>query len=201
MRRSVFLRFAAAVLPFCFLAALSAQREQHGRGYKPPSPTATVVITVQKAANGKPMPSTSVIFRAVRDGKDNGNLEMKTDGDGRASIDLLEVGSHVTVQVLAPGFASYATDFDLTSSGKEMQVRLERPRAQVSQYGDGRDAPADIQPGVQEHHVAKPAAPTTAVPTPASPIGPLQTTPPANTPATAPGNGAPASPNAGGSPQ
>ena len=201
MRCTPLARFAAAAMPFCFLLTAPAQREQHGRGYKPPSPTATVVITVQKAANGKPMPSTSVIFRAVRDRKDDGNLEMKTDGDGRASIDLLEVGSHVTVQVLAPGFASYASDFDLTAQGKELQVKLERPRAQISQYGDARDQPADIQPGIQEHHAAKPVAPTTAVPAPGSPTAPLQTTPPANTPATAPVTGTPVTPNAAGSPQ
>ena len=48
-----------------------------------------MVVTVEKATNSKPMPNTAVVFRAVRNGEDDGNLEMKTDPDGRASIDLL----------------------------------------------------------------------------------------------------------------
>ncbi len=198
MRCPSILSLTAAPLVVCSILSASAQREQHGRGYKPPPPTAPVVITVEKATNGKPMVSTSVIFHAVRDEKDDGNLEMKTDGEGRASIDLLEVGSHVTVQVLAPGFASYATDFDLAATGKQLLVKMERPRAQVSQYGEVRDHAAEVQPGVQEHHIARPSTPTTTVPTPASPTGPLQTTPPANTPATVSPAGTPPSP---GSPQ
>ena len=198
MRRHLPVCAFLALLPFTLHGVASAQQEPHGRGYKAPPPTAPVVITVEKAANGKPMASTSVIFRAVRNDSTDGNLEMKTDGDGRASIELLEVGSHVTVQVIAPGYATYATDFDLTKDGKQLLVKLERPRAQVSMYGDNVDRPAQVQPGVQEHIAPKPAAPTAAAPTPASPTAPLQTTPPVNTPATTPGNGTPTTP---GSPQ
>lgn len=187
MRLSYLARFLAVVLP---LAALqnpaAAQQERHGRGYKPPPPTATVVVTVQKGFNEKPFPNASVIFRAVRDEQTAGNLEMKTDPDGKASMDLLEVGSHVTVQVIATGFATFATDFDLTPDGKRILVKLQRPRAQVSTYGDDRDRPAELQPGVQEHKpdAAKPySAPTAVPPNSASPTAPLQTTPPANPPA------------------
>ncbi len=163
------------------------QTERHGRGYKPPPPTAEVVITVEKNFNGKPLPNASVIFRSSREGATNGVLEMKTDPEGQAKIDLLEVGSHVTVQVLANGFATYASEFDLTDAGKEVLVKMQRPRTQVSAYEEkGGTEPANVQPGVQEH---KKAAPTAEVPAPASPMTPLQTTPPANTPATAPANG------------
>lgn len=143
------------------------------------------MVIVEKAVNGKPMASTSVIFRAVREEEAEGSLEMKTDSEGRASIDLLEVGSHVTVQVIAPGFATYASEFDLPKEGKQLVVKLQRPRAQVSTYGETSDQAAEVQPGVQEHHSAK-SAPTAGAPTPVSPTGPLQTTPLANTPATTP---------------
>ena len=176
---------------------LYAQQERHGRGYKPPASTAPVVVTVEKEFNGKPLPNASVVFRSTRDEAMNGNLEMKTDPQGRASMDLLEVGSHVTVQVIANGFATYATTFDLTADGKEVLIKLQRPRAQVSTYDDGQDRAAEVRPGVQER--VKDGAPTSVAPAGASPTTPLQTTPPANTPATVPG-GSPAS-SAPGKPQ
>ena len=189
MRRPPQRSLFTAMLPLvCSFLPAIAQQEQHGRGYKPPPPTATVVITVEKAFNSKPMPNAAVIFRAVRNDTDDGNLEMKTDPDGRASIDLLEVGSHITVQVVADGYATFASEFDLTSAGKQILVKLERPRAQISTYGDDRDQPTQVQPGVQERHAAPQASSTAAPPPPSSPTAPLQTTPPANTPATAPGN-------------
>ena len=167
-----------AVVFGCFALVGAAQQEKHGRGYKPLPPTATVSVVVEKGFNEKPFPNASVVFRAMRDDKITANLETKTDPDGKASLDLLEVGSHVTVQVIARGFATYATDFDLTNAGKELTVKLERPRAQVSHYGDDTDRPAPVQPGVQEHQKG------TAVPPAAtSPTAPLQTTPPAKTPA------------------
>lgn len=174
-QRLVSVLFAAAF--GCLPAAGVAQLEQHARGYKPPPPTAQVTVLVEKGFNEKPFPNASVIFRAMRDDKITANLETKTDPDGKASLDLLEVGSHVTIQVIASGFATYAEDFDLTSSGKQLLVKLQRPRAQVSQYGDDRDRPATVQPGIQER-----PKPTTAPPAASSPTAPLQTTPPADTP-------------------
>ena len=190
MRRSSHFRLLTATCMLtCSWLPVVAQ-EHHGRGYKPPPPTATVEVTVEKAANGKAMPNASVVFRSVRNDADDGNLEMKTDPDGHASIDLLAVGSHVTVQVIAEGYATFATDFDLTNDGKQVLVKLLRPRAQVSTYAEDRNAAAQVQPGVQERHGSAPAgtAPTSVPPPAASPTAPLQTTPPANTPATVPGS-------------
>ncbi len=180
--------------------AAGAQQEKHGRGYKAPPPTATVQVTVEKAANEKPLANASVIFRAVRNDDVSANLEMKTDPDGHASIDLLEVGSHITVQVIAGGYATYASDFDLSSDGKQILVKLQRPRAQISVYGEHNDHPAEVQPGIQERPRA--AAPTSVAPAQPSPTGPLKTTPPVPTPATAPGSSTmPSAPSTSGSPQ
>lgn len=162
------------------LAIAGAQQEKHARGYKPLPPTAAVVVTVEKGFNSKPLPNASVVFRAVRDDKITANLETKTDPDGRASLDLLEVGSHVTVQVIAGGFATYAADFDLTNEGKQILVKLERPRAQISRYTDNTDKPAMVQPGIQERQKPAPATATPA--SAASPTAPLQTVPPVVTP-------------------
>jgi hypothetical protein len=147
-------------------AAVAAQAvglpQEHGRKYKPPPPTAHVVITVVKGFNGKPFANAGVVFRAIRDGKDDGNLEVKTDPDGHATIDVLEVGSHVLVQVIANGFATYATEFDLTGAGEQMLVKLQRPQAQVSTYEDNDGKVAQTRPGTQVRVIPKaPATPTT----------------------------------------
>lgn len=131
--------------------------QEHGRKYKAPPPTAHVTITVVKGFNGKPFENAGVVFHAVREGKGDGNLEVKTDPEGRANIDVLEVGSHVLVQVIANGFATYATEFDLTDAGKDLLVKLQRPRSQVSTYSDNDGKPAQVQPGTQERKLpAKP---------------------------------------------
>lgn len=143
-------RGASLALCGVLFASAHAQQEKHGRGYKPLPPVAHVLVTVEKSATGKPLSNAAVIFRAVKNDETSANLEMKTDPDGHASIDLLEVGSHITVQVIAGGYATYASDFDLTPGGKQLLVKLQRPRAQVSAYGEGVDAPAEAHPGVQE---------------------------------------------------
>jgi hypothetical protein len=115
------------------------------------------VITVLKAFNGKPFENAGVVFHAIRNGKSDGNLEVKTDPDGNAKIDVLEVGSHVLVQVIASGYATAATEFDLPSDGKQLTLKLQRPQAQVSQFVDNDGKPSQTQPGVQER-VIPPAA-------------------------------------------
>ena len=127
--------------------------QEHGRKYKAPPPTAHVVVTVLKGFNDRPFANAGVVFHATRNGKDEGNLEIKTDPEGHATIDVLEVGSHVLLQVIANGFATYATEFDLAPDGKELLVKLQRPRAQVSTYADNDGKAAQGQPGTQERKI------------------------------------------------
>lgn len=131
-------------------AAQTAEPEHHRKGYKPLPQLAVVTVHVEKRFNGKPLENAAVVFHATRNGDDDGNLEVKTDPDGVAKIDLLEVGSEVTMQVIADGYATYATAFPLDGPLKEMTVRMERPRAQISAYEDNTDR-ASVRPlGVQE---------------------------------------------------
>ena len=147
----------------CLLSfsVLSAQQQAHGRKYTPPPATAHIVVSVQKAFNGHAMENAAVIFHAVKDGKDTGNMEVKTNGQGDATMDFIEAGSHVTVQVFANGYSTFADEFDVTDADKLITVKLKRPQAQVSQYQDNEGKAAPVQPGVQER--AKPAlGPTNA---------------------------------------
>lgn len=146
-----------------------AQSGEHGRKWKPLPATAHIVVTVMKGFNGKPLPNAAVVFHAVRDGKDDGNLEVKTDPEGKATIDVIEVGSHLTVQVIASGFATSAQEFDVDGPSKTLEVKLIRPRAQVSQYEDSEGKAAQVKPGVQELPQSLKTAPTTATPQVSSP--------------------------------
>jgi len=144
---------AGAVALAMVSGSVCAQEKQevHGRKWKPLPELAHVVVTVDKAFNGKPIANAGVVFHAVRDGKNDGNLEVKTDPDGRAVIDLIEVGSHVSVQVIASGFATAQQEFDADAPNKEIHFRMQRPRAQVSAYMNTDGQAAQVKPGVQEH--------------------------------------------------
>jgi hypothetical protein len=147
------------------VSAAQSQSEEHGRKYKPMPPTAHMVVTVEKGFNGKPLVNAAVVFHAVRDGKEDGNLEVKTDEDGKATIDVIEIGSHVTVQVIANGFATYAQEMDVDTANKELVVKMQRPVAQISKYVDNDGKPAEVKPGVQE-----PAHPLPPAGTKTSPV-------------------------------
>ncbi len=135
-----------------------AAQSKRGRNYKPLQPAADIKLIVEKAANGKPISNAAVIFRAERDGKQEGSLEVKTNTDGEAKIDVIEVGSHVSVQVIADGFATAAAEFDVPTDTKEFTIKMEKPRAQVSAYEDNDGRASQRVPGIQEprHVAAKP---------------------------------------------
>ena len=156
--------FGAGLTCLLSLPVLSAQQQTHGRKYTPPPATAHIVITVEKAFNSHPMENAAVIFHATKDGKDTGNMEVKTNSQGDATMDFIEAGSHVTVQVFANGYSTFADEFDVTDADKLMTVKMKRPQAQISQYQDNDGKASTTQPGIQER--TKPAVgPTNAPPT------------------------------------
>ena len=152
--------------------------EKHGRKYKAPPATSHIEITVLKKFNGKPISNAAVIFDATLDGKDQGNLEVKTDPEGKATIDIIPTGSNVRVQVIATGFATYAEDYLVTEPSREITVSMVHPQEQLSSYQDNQGKAATRKPGVQEPvrpttPAAKPAA-KPAAPAPAPPTTPQQ---------------------------
>ncbi len=173
--------FAVAGL-ICFFGtssvALPGQTEKHGRKYQPPPATSHIVVTVLKNFNGKPMDSVAVIFHAVKNGKDTGNMEVKTNSQGEATMDFIEAGSHVTVQVFANGYATDAEEFDVTDADKLLTVKLKRPQAQVSEYENNDGKAATVQPGVQEHIPAPVKKTVPATPDAGAGSGPQPAQPP-----------------------
>jgi hypothetical protein len=124
--------------------------EKHGRKYKAPPATTHIEVTVIRNTNNKPIMNAAVIFHSTKDGVDQGRLELKTDPDGKAVLDLIPTGSKLTIQVLADGFATFAQDYDLKEATRLITIPLVRPQAQVSTYTDTSGKPSELIPGVQE---------------------------------------------------
>jgi hypothetical protein len=122
---------------------------KRGRKYKAPPPTSHVEVTVIRATNSKPIENAAVIFHPLVDGRDSGNMELKTNEDGKAMIDLLATGSSVRVQIIAPGFQTYGEDYKVDKDNMAIEVKLKRPASQYSIYkksegaGPSTDKPAD----------------------------------------------------------
>ena len=170
---------------FCAVTLASAQDTSHrGRKYKAPPPTSHVEVTVIRATNGKPVENASVIFHPLEDGHNAGNMELKTNEDGKTVIDLLAIGSTVRLQIIAPGFQTYGEDYKVDKDTMAIEVKLKRPAEQYSIYkkNEGGKGSAD-KPANQPDSAPKDAAPdTTKDATPKDPQPDTKADTPADSP-------------------
>jgi len=101
-------------------------------------PAASLRVVVVRDSDGKPIKYAQVILHPVnRKGKVTGELDLKTDADGRASVDI-PYGS-VELQVLAKGFQTFGQDYEIKQAEIEITVKLKRPAGQYSIYEDHGD--------------------------------------------------------------
>lgn len=112
--------------------SLSAQDSAHrGRKYKPPPPTSRIEVTVLRDTDSKPIENASVIFQLEGE---KGNMELKTNEDGKSVIDVLPTGSNIRLQIIAKGYQTYGQDYKIDKSEMAFGVRLKRPGEQYSVY-------------------------------------------------------------------
>lgn len=132
-------RFAllASVLSLTASVALFAQANRRGRKYKAPPPTSRVEVTILRNDDGKPIENAAVIWHMVGD---KGNMELKTNEDGKSVIDVLPTGSEVLLQVIAKGYKTYGQPYKLDKPEMAIEVKLKRPGEQYSIYKDGKDS-------------------------------------------------------------
>ena len=90
--------------------------DPRGRKYVAPPETAAVKVTVLRSTNGKPIPNAAVVFHPIRDGKDEGALELKSDPDGVVKIDVIPVGDTVRLQVIADGWKTFGEDYKIETN-------------------------------------------------------------------------------------
>jgi hypothetical protein len=140
-----------------------AQSDHSQRKYTPPPDTCAIKVTVVRSTNGKPIPNAAVIFHPVEGERDKGALELKSDEDGKVSIDVIPVGDTVRLQVIADGWKTYGEDFQLDSASKEIVVKMKRPGEQYSFYGGGKGTETSTTTP-QGHSTAAKPSPQTPLP-------------------------------------
>ena len=101
-------------LSACSPALLAQDSNAHGRKYKAPPPSAHIEVTVLRDFNGKPVSNAHVIFHPTEGDRDKGSLELKTNDDGKAIIDVIPIGDTVTLRGETRTF---------TRDGKRMNTR------------------------------------------------------------------------------
>lgn len=134
MNRVVPAHVLVAATALLLPALLCAQESGRGRKYVPPPPTSKITVTVTKAANGKPLENAAVVFHPIKDGKDQGGLELKTNEDGKATLDVIPIGDTLRLQVVATGYQTFGNDYSVTTDSKEISVKLRHPTRQYSIY-------------------------------------------------------------------
>jgi hypothetical protein len=179
--------FAAIALATAGLAtvpaAAQATKDDQGwsRKYKVPPPSAHIEVTVIKSFNGKPIGNAAVIFHPMQGDKDQGVLELKTNEDGKAIIDVIPIGDTVRLQIIASGYQTYGEDYKIDKPEMTMEIKMKRPGAQYSTYGTGGSAKPDSGSDKSSGSGAPPASGSSTTPDSGSGPGSPQT-PPASQP-------------------
>jgi len=133
MKRNVSMLMAVViVLGFGMIAFAWAQDDE--------GPTSSLRFVVVRDSDGKPVRNAEVILHPVkRKGKQaKGEMELKTDAEGRTSIDGVPYGP-LRVQVLAPHFQTFGEDYEINKAEMEITVKLKHPGGQYSVYENHGD--------------------------------------------------------------
>jgi hypothetical protein len=132
--------FSVVVLSLVVGISLFAQDSStrpRGRKYKAPPPTSRVDVTILRNDDGKPIENAAVVFQLEGD---KGNMELKTNEDGKTMIDVLPTGSKVLLQVIAKGFQTFGGDYKIDKAQMAIMVKLKRPGQQYSIYDNHPEA-------------------------------------------------------------
>lgn len=121
----------ALILVIGLVTAHSQSGSKRGRKYKAPPPVAKIEVTVLRDLDKKPIENAAVIFHTLNE---SGNMELKSNEDGKAMIDVLAIGDTMRLQVIAKGFQTYGQDYKIDKDQMNIEVRLKRPGEQYSIY-------------------------------------------------------------------
>lgn len=132
MRRILRLRWAGVVaglliVPLCL--SVGAKKK------KAPEQFSSLSFVVLRESDGRPIKNASVVIHFLRpDGsQDNEGFELKTDSEGRASMDDFPYGK-LRLQVVAHRLQTYGDDIEIKQPKQEFVIRLKPPADQDSSY-------------------------------------------------------------------
>ena len=96
---------------------------------------ARIDIIVLRSYNGKAVRNASVVLHPVnKNGKQaRGGLELKTDLDGKASLEAVPYGT-LRIQAIAPGLQTYGDDVEINQPEQQITIKMDRPKTQYSIY-------------------------------------------------------------------
>jgi 5-hydroxyisourate hydrolase-like protein (transthyretin family) len=184
LRRSLFrlsiIVAGSGLILSSILAGAQQDNANRGRKYKPPPPSARIEVTVLRDATGKPIENASVIFHPMQGERDKGNMELKTNEDGKTIIDVLPIGDTVRLQIIANGFQTFGEDYKIDKAEVAIKIRMKRPGEQYSIYKHAETAGAASKMTEQDETPANGAAataPTGQANQPAAPSSQSQPSP------------------------
>jgi hypothetical protein len=141
MKRNFSVAVAATILLGLGAAGLAWAQDDNG-------PMSNLKFVVVRDTDGKPVRNAEIVLHPMkRKGKqDKGEMELKTDADGKTSVDGIPYGP-LRVQVLAPHFQTFGEDYEINKPELEITVKLKHPGGQYSIY-DNHDEkkPDDKKP-------------------------------------------------------
>ena len=96
--------------------------------------SAELRFLVLRQENQKPIRNASVVLhRLDKDGRQRDTMQLKTDSDGKASLDGMPYG-RLRVQVIAPGRQTFGEDYDVQQPTMDFRIELKPPKQQLTIY-------------------------------------------------------------------
>ena len=129
------------------VTVLSASAQEHRLLHD----TSELHVTVRNTT-GTPVRDARVVMHVIKHGNDQGAMEVRTNDEGQVEQDIIPLGNVVRLQVSAPGFKTYGTDYPVNALVKDIVIRLkEQPVLQT--------AMVELPPDISVH--ATPSVPST----------------------------------------
>jgi hypothetical protein len=130
---------AFAISPLSLSARAHQDKNGCGRKCKAPPAVSRITVTVMRKDDDKPIRNAAVVFHAIEGDKDRGGLELKTNEDGVAVMDVIPIGDTVLLQVIANGYQTFGSEYKVSKAEMAMHIRLKRPGQQYSIYDNHED--------------------------------------------------------------